>query len=69
MELDRQEFIDLRCKVRFDAVTKFYDECEPLGVPFEEWIIDSIERDMLWPELKAFEDFQDKYAHSEIQWR
>jgi hypothetical protein len=68
MEMDRQEFIDLRCNIRFDAVMEFYNRCEAVGEPFEEWIIDLIERAILWPDLKAFEDFKQKYADGELEW-
>jgi hypothetical protein len=68
MEVDRQEFIDLRCNIRFDAVMEFYKRCEQQRAPFQEWRVYSIEREMLWPAFKAFEDFQRKCVDRELDW-
>lgn len=69
LELDKQEFIELRCNVRFDAVREFYRNHEQWSAAFEEGRIHSIEMELMWPKLKAFEDFERQYAEGELEWR
>ena len=67
-ELDKQEFIDLRCNIRFDAVKEFYYKYDCLESEFNEIDIYGIEKEMMWPELKAYEDFEVKCVFRKLQW-
>jgi hypothetical protein len=58
LELDKPEFIDLRCNIRFDAVMDYYYRSECWFCPFSERNIRSVEEEMMEAELKCFEDFR-----------
>ena len=69
LELDKQEFIDLRCNIRFDAVMDYYYRSEQLFVSFSEGNVCRIEEEMMEAELRSFEHFQDNHLYEELEWR